>query len=270
VVEDGSRDLDRVQRAIEEQEFARGHVPPGTPAVDPRPAATVCLARPAGGGFEVLLLQRPLASRFAAGAHVFPGGTIDPEDRSSEALDRLSSCAFESMTVRAALFAGFREAFEETGLLLASEGVDPDALGQVRNSRTALLEGSVTFARLLERSGVMLDAASAVYFARWITPVELDRRYDTMFFMARHPGGTPEITHEHTAFVWMEPAEALDRFRAGLLPMLFPTRMTLELLRRFDRLDEVFVAFREREVKPILARLIIEEGRIRPAPVELK
>lgn len=260
---------ERVQRDIEEQEFARGHVPPGSPPVEPRPAATICLARPTGRRFEVLLLQRPLQSRFAAGAHVFPGGTVDPEDSSPDALDLMRGETDESADEPPALFAALREAFEETGLLPAAGPSAPEAVRAAQAGRDRLLAGSVTFAELLRESGIRIDTSDVVYFSRWITPVQLSRRYDTRFFLARHPGGEPKLTREHTAFAWLDPAEALTRFAAGRLPMLFPTRTTLELLDRFDSLEEVFGAFRKRPVRPILAELIFEAGRIRPAPVVL-
>lgn len=260
-------DAERVQRAIEEEEFARGHIPPGSPPVEPRPAATICVARSTTHRFEVLLLERPLETRFAAGAHVFPGGTVDPEDSSAEAIDRVEGGpAGEAQAV----FAALREAFEETGLLPAAADASSSALMAARARRESLLDGSLTFVELLAESGVRLDASTVVYFSRWITPVEFSRRYDTRFFLARHTGGEPELTREHTAFAWLDPADALARFAAGRLPMLFPTRTTLELLDRFGSLDEVFHAFQGRMVKPILAELIFEAGRVRPAPVVLE
>ncbi|MGA8428053.1 MAG: hypothetical protein WB801_10795, partial [Candidatus Dormiibacterota bacterium] len=51
-----------------------------------RDAATVALLRDntgahaPGSRLEVLLLARPGASRFAPGAEVFPGGSVDPSD----------------------------------------------------------------------------------------------------------------------------------------------------------------------------------------------
>ena len=260
-------DAERVQRAIEEEEFARGHIPPGSPPVEPRPAATICVARSTTHRFEVLLLERPLETRFAAGAHVFPGGTVDPEDSSAEAIDRVEGGpAGEAQAV----FAALREAFEETGLLPAAADASSSALMAARARRESLLDGSLTFVELLAESGVRLDASTVVYFSRWITPVEFSRRYDTRFFLARHTGGEPELTREHTAFAWLDPADALARFAAGRLPMLFPTRTTLELLDRFGSLDAVFHAFQGRMVKPILAELIFEAGRVRPAPVVLE
>jgi 8-oxo-dGTP pyrophosphatase MutT (NUDIX family) len=77
--------------------------------VAPRDAATVIVLRDGPGGPEVLLVQRDLSARFMAGAWVFPGGAVDPEDGTGD---------------RAALVAGARELREETGVELA----DPDEL----------------------------------------------------------------------------------------------------------------------------------------------
>src|SRR5690606_17094803 len=59
----------------------------GAPLWDPTaiPAATVIVVRePSRGarrdGLEVLMLRRDSSLSFAAGAWVFPGGRIDPED----------------------------------------------------------------------------------------------------------------------------------------------------------------------------------------------
>ena len=56
----------------------------------PRDAATVMLVRDAAEpgdrpGVEVCMLRRNLASEFVAGAYVFPGGSVDPEDRGAAA-----------------------------------------------------------------------------------------------------------------------------------------------------------------------------------------
>src|SRR4030095_7176119 len=56
-------------------------VPVKPPPVTPVPAATLVLLRnrPAGA-FEVLLIRRHSASKFAAGDFVFPGGRIEADD----------------------------------------------------------------------------------------------------------------------------------------------------------------------------------------------
>jgi 8-oxo-dGTP pyrophosphatase MutT (NUDIX family) len=50
--------------------------------MEPRPAATLILARPAERGVEVLVLTRGSANPFLPGYTAFPGGAIDPEDTS--------------------------------------------------------------------------------------------------------------------------------------------------------------------------------------------
>ena len=50
-----------------------------------RPAATVALIRDGADGLEVYLLRRVRGMSFAAGMHVFPGGSVDPADRRAEA-----------------------------------------------------------------------------------------------------------------------------------------------------------------------------------------
>ena len=72
-------------------------------------AATVVVLRDGAAGVEVLLLERPHSGSFA-GAWVFPGGRVDPEDGEGDAGLR-----------RAAV----RETLEETGLVLEPAGLVP-------------------------------------------------------------------------------------------------------------------------------------------------
>src|SRR5689334_19577747 len=48
--------------------------------VPARDAATVVVLREDAGGLEVYLLRRRASMAFAAGAYVFPGGSVDPRD----------------------------------------------------------------------------------------------------------------------------------------------------------------------------------------------
>ncbi len=75
------------------------------------PAATVILLRPAPVGFEVLLLLRNQAVKFAGNNWVFPGGRIDEEDYRGNRRDEKS----------AARVAAARESKEEANLDLSPE-----------------------------------------------------------------------------------------------------------------------------------------------------
>src|SRR5438309_11928804 len=48
-----------------------------------REAATVLVVRDGDEGLEVLMLRRTTAAVFSPGAHVFPGGALDDDDRSA-------------------------------------------------------------------------------------------------------------------------------------------------------------------------------------------
>ncbi|MCQ9166145.1 MULTISPECIES: NUDIX hydrolase [unclassified Arthrobacter] len=71
-------------------------------------ACTVVLLRDGAPGLEVLMLERPGTSRAFAGAWVFPGGKVDPEDRKGPDGRPLTDA-------QAARAAGVREVAEETG-----------------------------------------------------------------------------------------------------------------------------------------------------------
>lgn len=80
------------------------------------PAATVILLRDKPGGVETLMLRRNRALRSFAGAWVFPGGRVDPNDApGAPELERAKTAAI-------------REAQEETGLTLLPDNLIPLSL----------------------------------------------------------------------------------------------------------------------------------------------
>lgn len=228
-----------------------------------RPAATVVVAHEADGHLEVLLLRRPESARFAPGAHAFPGGAIEAEDASPKWAERLPEVG-----ERTACVAALRELFEETGLMPATVGArgGVSARACLAAARQALLAGRARFSGIAERLALDFSAAALVYFARWITPVGLPLRFDTRFFLLGLDG-RPEVaglTSEHESACWMSPAEALRRFAAGDLPMLFPTAKTLERLAGFASVGEALSALREARVEPALVKLRPGETGLRP------
>ncbi len=105
-----------------------------------RDAATVMLVRDAvdddgAPTVEVCMLQRNLASEFVAGAYVFPGGSVDPSDRTPEAaavcrgLTDAEASAALGITAGGLAFyvAALRECFEEAGVLVAVDVADGGA-----------------------------------------------------------------------------------------------------------------------------------------------
>lgn len=239
----------------------------------PRPAAGVILARDAATGPEVLLVRRRADVGFAAGAYVFPGGTLDEED-DDPAWARFLTPPPEAALTGAAdpdgpgatafLVAAVREMFEETGVLLAEDAApDPNALSK---ARAALVAGDRHFLQIVAEAGVRLAADRLVLCARWITPESLSRRYDARFFLAEAPPDSPVSAEpgELVEHVWMTPREALQRYFDFEISMLFPTAKTLGWLAEGDSVAEWRRHFLHKDVRPILPRLRRSDGEVIP------
>lgn len=248
-------------RRLERQEFERGHIDPGEEPPEPLPAATVVVARAGEDGMEVLLLRRPEETTFAAGAWVFAGGRVDPGDREPELLGRVDAGRADGEPE--ALVAAVRELWEETGLLMARTGADGDP-SRLAAARGELVRGETPFGRLAAGLDLALPRRPVAYFARWVTPEKLSRRYDTRFFLCRDPGGSVELTGEHTDAVWLRPDRALDRFAAGDLPLLFPTRKTLERLEGFPDAATAVRELRSAAVEAVRPRMLVRDDGVEP------
>jgi hypothetical protein len=59
--------------------------------------------------------------------------------------------------------------------------------------------------------------------------------------------------------IWVTPAAALDAFRRGTLPMVFPTVKTIQRLAGYPSVDAMLDAFRAATPPPILPRLVRTE-----------
>ncbi len=260
--------------------------PPETPT-PARPAATIVLLRDGARGPEVLLLRRTRNSGFVPGAYVFPGGCVDRSDADEALIARLDGLDAEAAARRLGLrddvpetdraraaaaepsaiayyLAALREAFEETGILIArgADGTPPPTAREdtrVDALRGALMQRTVAFPAVLRELGCRLDGAALEYLAHWITPVVEPRRYDTRFFAAKvRPGAQAVLdAREMTDAIWIEPHLAVRRSRTGTLPMVFPTIRTLEDLTGFDSVDAILEDFGGRDIPVILPRPVV-------------
>ena len=209
------------------------------------PAATVTIVRDARDGIEVLMMRRNLKSGFVPGMYVFPGGGLDDADllfKNNGLCDCLDDATASGMLGVAAdglayWAAAIREAFEESGLLLARNGAgslvklaDAEVAARFDAQRRQLNAGELDFAALIAAEGLQLAADQLVYFAHWITPVTAPRRYDTRFFMAEAPPEQEPFhdDHETIAATWISPAGALTLHQRGEFEMRTPTVRTLE------------------------------------------
>ena len=219
---------------------------------------------------EALLLRRQRSMAFAAGMHVFPGGSVHATDSDpvpwigppAETWARQWGCGAD--LARALVVAGVRETFEETGILLA--GADADSVVGVcdgpkwSEARRALEAGETTMAAFLDEHGLMLRGDLLGAWAHWITPEFEPRRFDTRFFVAILP--EQELAHSHgseaDASFWIGPSAAVSAAEQETIAMMTPTRHNLELLAPLGP-DGVAAAVADREqVIPVVQPRLVE------------
>lgn len=212
-----------------------------------RPASTVLALRRAGAGFEVLMVRRAGASVFMGGAHVFPGGAIDDVDRGEVTAAAVAGDDAESHPWWAA---ALRELAEEAGVFVTVPAAGPGLGSGLRGAD--LYEA-------ISASGCRFDGAGLVYVSNWVTPPGPPRRFDTRFFLAEVPAGTPAFPdrHEVTEAVWIAPHAALAR-QDWTIPL--PTRWHLEWLGAHGTLAGALAAARDGEVPRIAPQVVRREG----------
>ena len=243
----------------------------------PRPAATVTLIRDGDGGVEILMLQRNLNAGFAPGAYVFPGGTLDALDDTSETQALCDGITDEQASRALGIAAGglaywaaaIRESFEEAGLLIAYDGNrrlvaldDTDVVERFRQHRHALNQGSRSLPDILRRERLTLAADQLAYSSHWITPATVPRRFDTRFFVAVAPPAQAPLhdNQETISHVWIIPRQALDRHNRNDFKLSFPTIRTLEEFSAYDTAASLMRAMRAKHDIPAIRPRINKQG----------
>jgi 8-oxo-dGTP pyrophosphatase MutT (NUDIX family) len=114
---------------------------------------------------------------------------------------------------------------------------------------------------LREEAAITLDGTgSLVGFSRWITPAQVQIRFDTHFFLATLPAGQePRIDGQECVDLgWFTPQAALEAHGREELALVFPTIKHLEQLSEFDSVDSLLAHARARDVQPIEPRVVLE------------
>jgi 8-oxo-dGTP pyrophosphatase MutT (NUDIX family) len=247
---------------------------------EPRHAATVILLREHGGEIEVLLTRRHEQMSFMGGMWVFPGGALCPADTSSAALaliaapEELGCERFvdlhdqplpQSLCLGLAM-AACRETFEETGVLLATTAdghdVGGELLARMHERRRAIVSQPELFATFLQEEHLRIQVDSLLYWAHWITPSAVAKRFDTRFFVARLPPEQVPVIDaiEATQMVWMTPASLIAAARDGAMTLSTPTLFNLmELdacMRQHVSLDATFAAEARRDIVTVLPKVV--------------
>ncbi|MFP3942638.1 MAG: NUDIX hydrolase [Alphaproteobacteria bacterium] len=217
----------------------------------PKPSATILLLREHEGEMQVLMVVRHHQIDFASGALVFPGGKVDPRDHVPEVRARACGAADMDEAALALRAAAIREAFEESGVLLARKRgedslVSGAELAGLQSFRDRLNAGETGIGALLEAADLELACDLLVSFAHWITPEFMPKRFDTHFFLAEAPGEHVAIHDggESVDSVWIHPQRALAEAEAGKWTIIFPTRMNLVKLARSGSVAEAMASAR--------------------------
>jgi 8-oxo-dGTP pyrophosphatase MutT (NUDIX family) len=198
---------------------------PGAPAL----AATAVLLRDGSEGLEVLLLERPSDRGSFAGAWVFPGGRVDPEDWGAGGSPERPAAAEESAGVAhaaeqdAARRAAVREVREETALDVAPQQL--------------------------------------VITACWNPPATAPHRFRTWFFIAPAPENELVLPEgEIVGHQWVRPAAALERHGSGTFTLVPPTWVTLHGLAVQGTVAEALDSARRGPVQDFSTRLAADAG----------
>lgn len=226
------------------------------PVAVPVPAATILLLRDAPGGLEVFMVKRHHQIDFVAGALVFPGGKVEKGDADSALTEFFDGGEIWSDPMRAMGAGAIREAFEESGILLARDArhgnfVSSERLAELQHYRPLLDKREVVLAEVLRKEKLRLALDQLVHFAHWITPANMPKRFDTHFFLASSPVGHAgsHDGRESVDSIWITPHGAIsDRKKWNVI---FPTKLNLMKLANSSTVVEAINTARAANVLPV-------------------
>ena len=229
-----------------------------------RAAATVMLVRDADPGIETFVLRRVPAMAFASGMTVFPGGGVDPADRSEPRWLGPdpgwwgTALGAEPVTARALVVAAVRELFEETGVLLAARDCDGPVAVLPDDVRETVVERRASLVQVLADAGLGIRSDLLRPWANWLTPPGQGRRYDTFFFAAALPDGQRArmLTTEADLGQWRRPDDLFAERAAGRTKLMPPTMVMLRDLAGFESVRQVLAEPR-----------VVTKIRVRPEDV---
>ena len=244
---------------------------------EPRLSASVILVRDGDRGIETFLLRRHDRAHAFSSAHVFPGGTVRPDDRAAPPVDEASVEDLRARSdvpiavdaVRTVFRCALRELFEESGVLLARNLPRDVATGPSlpwATRRQAVQQGALSFDELLGGLGIAADFTALTPFSHWITPEGLPARYDTWFFVARMPE-SQEATAcdvETTDGRWLTAREALSRAEAGEVSLVYPTYVHLQRIAELETVASLQRLGQGKAIRCVLATWIGEGAARRP------
>jgi len=227
-------------------------------------------------GVEVFMVRRVIQSDFMPDVYVFPGGSVSNDDytaEETEGLCRPVSAALADPEGRTALGTGvraaaIREVFEEAGVLLAYQNgqvlaINDDEVARYEQYRRAFHQRQGSLVSMAQAERLTLATDRLHYFAHWITPEGMPKRFDTHFFIAFAPE-QQQAAHdrlETSAGVWVNPAAALVGYERGEFPLVFATIHQLRDLAAFGSVQEA-LAFTETHHVPVRMPILERENGV--------
>jgi 8-oxo-dGTP pyrophosphatase MutT (NUDIX family) len=239
--------------------------------VQPRSSSAVVLLRDSSQGLEVFMVRRVIQSDFMPDVYVFPGGSVSKDDLAAEQTPHICTeltISASDPAVRTALGSGvraaaIRELFEEAGVLLAYQGtgvlaVNAENVERFAAYRQAFNERKGSLVEMARTEQLVLAIERLNYFAHWITPEGMPKRFETHFFVTTAPA-EQQAAHdqlETSEGIWITPTEALARSERNEFPLVFATIHQLRELTTFTSVAEALQATASTHVKtrmPVLS-----------------
>lgn len=226
-----------------------------------RRAATILLLRNGAAGLEVFMVQRHHQIEFASNALVFPGGRVDEDDDSAKMKAFVRHLKADDPLL-AFRIASIREAFEETGILLACRKGEEHFLSRedalaLWDYRGKVETREINFSDFLEQHALEIDLSSVVHYSHWITPAMLPKRFDTQFFIAASPAEQEGLHdgREMVDSIWLAPKESIAQGEAGKREVIFPTKMNLAMIADCADMEQALSEARARPVVTVEPKL---------------
>lgn len=174
---------------------------------------------------ECFLVKRSEKLAFLGGFYAFPGGQFDATDAEAPIKN------IDDPAMGVAISCAAREAFEETGVLLARGG-EALTTGQRASLLDDLQSGRMAWPDLLKHYNLHLDASDFTFVGRWVTPPFSARRFDTWFFLANCPPRQhPHVIEgELASGEWVSAKSAHERWQRSEMLAVPPTLHALKSL----------------------------------------
>ena len=249
-------------------------------SVEPRIASAVMLLRDTASeqGLEVFMVRRVIQSDFMPDVYVFPGGSVSKDDRAAELVEGVcrhvgpSAADPEGRTASGSgtRAAAIRELFEEAGILLAYRAdrllaISENEVDYFDAYRKAFNNRQGSLVEMARAEHLVLATDLLDYFAHWITPEGMPKRFDTHFFLTTAPT-EQQAAHdrlETSEGVWISPMEALARFERKEFPLVFATIYQLRELAMFGSVKEALESTATKHVPTRIPVLLHEGGKTR-------